>query len=57
LASRLGAHAVKALVEGKRNVAVGIINNDVTFTPFETAIFHKKNINENLWIMNDIITR
>ena len=56
LASRLGAHAVKALLEGKRNMAVGVINNEVSFTPFETAIFHKKSINENLWIMNDIIT-
>lgn len=57
LASRLGAHAVKALVEGNYNVAVGVINNEVTFTPFENAIYQKKNINENLWIMNDIITR
>jgi len=56
LASRLGAHAVKALIEGKRNLAVGVINNEVSYTPFDTAIFHKKSINENLWIMNDIIT-
>jgi 6-phosphofructokinase 1 len=57
LASRLGAHAVKSLLEGQNGVAVGIINNQVTFTPFEKAIYEKKDINENLWIMNNILTR
>lgn len=57
LASRLGAHAVKSLLEGQQGVAVGIINNQVTFTPFDKAIYEKKDINENLWIMNNILTR
>jgi len=57
LASRLGSHAVKSLLEGQQGVAVGIINNQVTFTPFEKAIYEKKDINENLWIMNNILTR
>lgn len=57
LASRLGAHAVKALLEGHRNEAVGVIANDIAFTSFEDAIYHKKDINEKLWVLNDIITR
>ncbi len=57
LASRIGAHAVKALVEGINGQAVGIVNDQVCFTPFETAIYHKKEINENLWVMNNILTR
>lgn len=57
LASRLGAHAVKALTEGIKGVAVGIINNEVVFTPYEQAIYDKKDINQKLWIMNDILTR
>lgn len=57
LASRLGAHAVKALLEGRRNEAVGIINGEVTYTPFEVAINSKKDIGENLWEMNKIICK
>lgn len=57
LASRIGAHAVKALSEGNTNVAIGVINNEISYTPFMDAIYNKKSINENLWIMNDILTR
>ncbi len=57
LASRLGAHAVKALVEGKRNAAVGVINDEIVFTPFEQAIQGKKTMNENLWVLNEMICR
>ncbi len=57
LASRLGAHAVKGLLEGKQGVAVGVINHEIVFTNFNDAIYGKKDINENLWIMNCILTR
>lgn len=57
LASRLGAHAVKALLEGKKNMAVGVVNGNVTFTPFSEAIYKKKDINEKLWEMNHILSR
>lgn len=57
LASRLGAHAVKGLVEGKRNAAVGLISNEIVFTPFASAINDKKDINPNLWLLNTIISR
>ncbi len=56
LASRLGAHAVKALFEGKRNLAVGIVGSDVAFTPFAEAIkAKKKDIPQNLWDLNIMI--
>jgi 6-phosphofructokinase 1 len=57
LASRLGAHAVKALIEGQRNQAVGVVDNNIKFTPFQEAIEHKKDIQDNLWTLNTIITR
>ena len=43
LASRLGVGAVDALMAGRKNVMVGVINNEITYTPFEEAI---KNIKE-----------
>ncbi len=57
LASRIGAHAVKALLEGHRNEAVGVVNREIQFTPFKDAIEHKKDIEDNLWTLNHIITR
>lgn len=57
LASRFGAHAVKGLVDGKFGNAVGVINNEIVFTPFQEAIYGEKSINENLWILNGILTR
>ncbi len=55
LASRLGTHAVKGITEGFSNHAVGIVNQEVEFTPFEKAIFDKKDINNKLWEMNAIL--
>ena len=57
LASRLGAHAVKALIDGRKNEAVGVVNNDIKFTSFQEAIEHKKDIQDNLWVLNTIIPR
>jgi 6-phosphofructokinase 1 len=57
LASRLGAHAVKALIDGRKNEAVGVVNNNIKFTSFQEAIEHKKDIQDNLWVLNTIITR
>ena len=57
LASRLGAHAIKALIDGRKNEAVGVVNNDIKFTSFQEAIEHKKDIQDNLWVLNTIITR
>jgi 6-phosphofructokinase 1 len=48
LASRLGNAAVDALLEGQRNVMMGIINDQVVYVPFVKAIKNEKGINRNL---------
>lgn len=55
LASRLGFAAVEALFEGKENVMVGIINNQVSYTPFEEAIKDVKPLNPDLVRMAEIL--
>jgi 6-phosphofructokinase 1 len=57
LASRLGAHAVKGLLEGRSNEAVGVVNNAIEYTPFSDAIGKHKDINEKLWELSTILTR
>ncbi len=48
LASRLGAGAVDAIIDGQRNVMVGIRNNNVVYIPFTDAIRSDKAINKDL---------
>ena len=38
LASRLGEAAIQALMEGQRNVMIGIRNNEILYVPFVQAI-------------------
>lgn len=40
LASRMGLEAVKAIIDGQKNVMVGIVNDEVVYTPFEKAAKH-----------------
>jgi 6-phosphofructokinase 1 len=40
LASRTGVAAVEALIAGKKNVMVGLVHNQIAFTPFENATKH-----------------
>jgi 6-phosphofructokinase 1 len=48
LASRLGAAAVQALVDGHTNVMVGIVNNEIRITPMRNTWNKKKSINYDL---------
>ena len=48
LASRLGAAAIDALLEGQRNVMVGIKNDQVVYVPFSRAIKYDKSIDRQL---------
>jgi len=48
LASRLGAAAVDALVEGHDNVMVGVVNGDVKLTPLRQVCDRKKQIDYDL---------
>ena len=55
LASTLGYEAVNALIDGQRGVMVGMINNKISFTPFEKAIKHHKDINLQMLEMSRIL--
>jgi len=55
-ASLMGYNAVQALIEGKKNVMVGIINKQVAFTPFEQAIKHTQTLNADMLKMMEILS-
>lgn len=55
LASRLGFGAVEALLDGKSNVMIGLVNNEVKFTSFEEAIIKEKKPNQKLIKMAEIL--
>jgi 6-phosphofructokinase 1 len=54
-ASWMGMEAVKALVEGKRDLMVGIVNKQITHTPFGKAIKHHQYMNRTLLNMVDVL--
>ena len=56
LASTMGYQAVNALLKGEKNVMVGIVNKEVTFTPFEIAIKHHKGIDSEMMRMAVILS-
>lgn len=56
LASRLGLAAVEALLEGHTNVMVGIINNEVKYTPMKNTWSKKKSIDYKLLELSKILS-
>ena len=48
LASRLGTASIEALVEGQRNVMIGISNDQIVYVPFSRAIKKDKPIDKEL---------
>lgn len=48
LASRTGVGAIKALMQGQRNVMIGVRNNEIVFVPFSEAIRSDKPLNRGL---------
>lgn len=48
LASRLGAEAIKTLIDGHTNVMVGIVNSKIKITPLRVAVSKKKNLDYSL---------
>ena len=48
LASRLGAAAIDAIMEGQRNVMIGIDHDEVVYVPFTKAIKNDKPIKKDL---------
>lgn len=55
LATRLGMAAVEGLIEGRKNVMAGIINNEVVYTPIKDCITKAKPIHPDLIRMVDIL--
>ncbi len=48
LACQLGSAAVEALLEGKRNLMVGVVNQKIKLTDFSLSIVRKRKINSEL---------
>lgn len=48
LASRLGAAAIRALLEGHTEVMVGIVNNEIKITDLKVAVAKKKELDYSL---------
>ena len=49
LASRLGCHAILALLDGQRNIMIGMQNNEIVHIPLNKAIQNKKDIDSDKW--------
>ena len=47
LASRMGEAAIEAILDGQRNVMIGIENGKIVYVPFVKAIQHNKGIDRN----------
>ncbi len=47
-ASIVGFNAVKALLNGHKNEMVGIVNKKIIYTPFDKAVKHHQQLNEDL---------
>jgi 6-phosphofructokinase 1 len=56
LASRLGMAAVEGLVNGKKGVMVGIIDDKIHYTSFKLAISKSKPINDDLISMIEVLS-
>ena len=48
LASRLGVGAIQAILEGQRNVMVGIRNDEIVYVPFSSAVKSDKIVKKEL---------
>ncbi len=56
LASRFGYKAVTALLEGKKNLAIGLSAQEISYTSFEDAITKKKSMDQDLVKMGNILS-
>jgi 6-phosphofructokinase 1 len=55
-ASRMGFAAVEALMGGQKNIMIGIIDKEITYTPFENAVKHIQELNPDLMRMVGILS-
>jgi 6-phosphofructokinase 1 len=55
LGTELGATAVQALAEGKSGVMVGVVGDDIAYTPLKDTWEQKKELNERLIKLVDLL--
>jgi 6-phosphofructokinase 1 len=55
LSARLGFAAVNALLAGKSGIALGVVNDKISYTSFEDAINKTKVLNKDLVKMAEIL--
>ena len=55
-ASLMGYYAVKALQNNRSNEMIGIVNKEVSYTPFENAIKHIEELNSEMLSILDILS-
>ncbi|MBD3748329.1 MAG: 6-phosphofructokinase [Sphingobacteriales bacterium] len=56
LASRLGVASVEELLKGRKGEMVGLIHGEIAFTPFDHAIKHHVEINQDLLKIVEILS-
>lgn len=56
LASRLCVKAVELLLDGEKNLMVGILNNEITATSFDSGLKEGHSINKELLRISDILS-
>lgn len=56
LATRLGCEAVQFLLKGGKNMAAGIIGNQIQMTPLQETIQKKKDVPLDIWAINELLS-
>ena len=56
LASRMGYAAIEALLEGQRNIMIGIKNDEIVYVPIARAIKMNKPINQELITVLNVLS-
>jgi 6-phosphofructokinase 1 len=56
LASRLGVAAVEALIQGHTNEMIGLVHNEIAYTPFANAVKHHTEVNPNFLKIVEILS-
>lgn len=54
--SRMGFAAVEALMKGEKGVMIGIVDKNITYTPFENAVKHIQELDPDLMRMVNILS-
>lgn len=56
VATRMGYHAIECLLDGTHNVMVGIVNDEMRYTPLDKAVKAKQTINVEWLKIADVVS-